>query len=56
MVVDELVEAPMDVEEVLLTVRGGRYYLWRAIDQDGNSLAILASGTRQWQRESFASS
>ena len=29
------------LDEVFLTIRGKRHYLWRAVDQDGNVLAIL---------------
>jgi putative transposase len=28
-------------DEVLLTIHGGRHYLWRAVDQDGDILDIL---------------
>ena len=29
------------LDEVFLTINGERHYLWRAVDQDGNVLAIL---------------
>jgi putative transposase len=29
------------MDEVVLTIRGKKYYLWRAVDQDGNVLDIL---------------
>jgi hypothetical protein len=29
------------LDEVCLTINGERSYLWRAVDQDGNGLAIL---------------
>jgi putative transposase len=29
------------MDEVVLTIRGQRHYLWRAVDQDGNVLDIL---------------
>ena len=34
------------LDEVFLTINGKRQYLWRAIDQDGNVLAILATSRR----------
>ena len=33
------------VNELFVTIRGQRYYLWRAVDQDGDALDIL--GTRR---------
>src|ERR1700726_409003 len=36
------------MDEVFLTIRGERYYLWRAVDQDGNVLDIrVAEPTQQ---------
>jgi putative transposase len=29
------------LDEVFLTIRGERHYLWREVDQDGNVLDIL---------------
>jgi putative transposase len=29
------------MDEVFLTIKGKRHYLWRAVDQDGNILDIL---------------
>jgi putative transposase len=29
------------LDEVFLTIRGQRHYLWRAVDQEGNILGIL---------------
>ena len=34
------------LDEVFLTMRGQRYYLWRAVDQDGNVLDILVQSHR----------
>lgn len=34
------------LDEVFLTIRGERYYLWRAVDQDGNVLDILVQSRR----------
>jgi putative transposase len=34
------------LDEVFLTIRGERHYLWRAVDQDGNSLDILVQRRR----------
>jgi putative transposase len=34
------------LDEVFLTIRGTRHYLWRAVDQDGNVLDILARRRR----------
>jgi Domain of unknown function (DUF4277)/DDE domain len=33
-------------DEVFLTINGERHYLWRAVDQDGNVLAILVQSRR----------
>ena len=32
-----------DLDEVFIKIRGVLYYLWRAVDQDGDELDILAS-------------
>jgi putative transposase len=34
------------LDEVFLTIRGQRQYLWRAVDQDGNVLDILVQSRR----------
>ena len=34
------------LDEVFLTINGRRYYLWRAVDQDGNVLDILVQPRR----------
>jgi putative transposase len=34
------------LDEVCLTIRGERHYLWRAVDQDGNVLDILVQRRR----------
>jgi putative transposase len=34
------------LDEVFLTIRGERHYLWRAVDQDGNVLDILVQRRR----------
>ncbi|GHO63068.1 hypothetical protein KSC_019600 [Ktedonobacter sp. SOSP1-52] len=34
------------MDEVVLTIRGQRHYLWRAVDQDGNVLDILVQSRR----------
>ena len=34
------------LDEVLLSIRGQRHYLWRAVDQDGNVLDILVQRRR----------
>jgi putative transposase len=34
------------LDEVCLTIQGGRYYLWRAVDQDGHVLDILVQRRR----------
>jgi putative transposase len=34
------------MDEVLLTIKGERHYLWRAVDQDGNVLDILVQRRR----------
>src|SRR5260370_40150655 len=35
------------LDEVFLTIRGERHYLWRAVDQDGNVLDILVQSRRE---------
>jgi putative transposase len=37
------------LDEVFLTVRGERHYLWRAVDQDGHGLDILVQSRRNKQ-------
>jgi putative transposase len=37
------------MDEVFLTIRGERHYLWRAVDQDGNVLDILVQSRRNKQ-------
>ena len=34
------------MDEVFLTIKGERHYLWRAVDQDGNVLDILVQRRR----------
>lgn len=34
------------LDEVFLTIRGKRHYLWRAVDQDGHVLDILVQSRR----------
>src|SRR5260370_9852559 len=34
------------LDEVFLTIRGERHYLWRAVDQDGHVLDILVQSRR----------
>jgi putative transposase len=34
------------LDEVFLTIKGERYYLWRAVDQDDNVLDILVQSQR----------
>ena len=34
------------MDEMVLTIRGKKHYLWRAVDQDGNVLDILVQGRR----------
>jgi len=45
------------LDEVFLTIKGKRHYLWRAVDQHGNLLDILVSvgATSEPPRSSFAS-
>jgi putative transposase len=37
------------LDEVFLTIRGQRHYLWQAVDQDGNVLDILVQSRRNKQ-------
>jgi putative transposase len=37
------------MDEVFLTIKGERHYLWRAVDQDGNVLDILVQRRRNKQ-------
>ncbi len=37
------------LDEVLITIRGERHYLWRAVDQDGDVIDILAQRRRDGQ-------
>ncbi len=37
------------MDEVVLTIRGKKHYLWRAMDQDGNVLDILVQSRRNKQ-------
>ena len=34
------------MDEVVLTIQGKKHYLWRAVDQEGNVLAILVQSRR----------
>ena len=34
------------VDELFITIRGQRYYLWRAVDQDGDVIDILVTRRR----------
>src|SRR5258708_2785765 len=34
------------MDEVVLTIRGKKHYVWRAVDQDGNVLDILVQSRR----------
>jgi putative transposase len=34
------------MDEMVLTIRGQKHYLWRAVDQDGNMLDILVQSRR----------
>ena len=34
------------LDELFIRIRGGRYYLWRAVDQDGDTLDILVQKRR----------
>jgi putative transposase len=35
-----------NIDEAFLTMNGERYYLWRAVDQEGNVLDILVQSRR----------
>jgi putative transposase len=35
------------LDEVMLTIRGEKHYLWRAVDQDDNVLDILVQSRRE---------
>ena len=35
------------MDEMVLTIRGKKHYLWRAVDQDGNVLDILVQSRRE---------
>jgi putative transposase len=35
------------LDEVVLTIRGQKHYLWRAVDQDGNVLDIRVAEPTQ---------
>ncbi|GHO71542.1 hypothetical protein KSC_104340 [Ktedonobacter sp. SOSP1-52] len=37
------------MDEVFLKINGQQYYLWRAVDQDGNVLDILVQSRRNKQ-------
>jgi len=37
------------MDEMVLTIRGKKHYLWRAVDQDGNVLDILVQSRRNKQ-------
>jgi putative transposase len=37
------------LDEVFLTIKGQRYYLWRAVDQEGNILDIIVQCRRDKQ-------
>ena len=43
------------VDEVFITIRGKRAYLWRAVDQHGNVLDILMQSRRDATAATFAS-
>ena len=38
-----------NIDEVFLTIKGGRHYLWRAVDRDGRILDILVQSRRNKQ-------
>ena len=44
------------LDEMVLTIRGQKHYLWRAVDQDGNVLDIWcrADATRKLPNDFFA--
>ncbi len=37
------------MDKMVLTIRGQRHYVWRAVDQDGNVLDILVHSRRNKQ-------
>jgi putative transposase len=37
------------LDEVFVTIRGKRQYLWRAVDQDGDLIDILVQPRRNWR-------
>jgi putative transposase len=37
------------LDEVVLTIKGKHHYLWRAVDQDGNTLDVLVQSRRNRQ-------
>ncbi len=37
------------MDKMVLTIRGPRHYVWRAVDQDGNVLDILVQSRRNKQ-------
>lgn len=41
--------------EVVLTIRGQKHYLWRAVDQDGNVLDILVQSRAIRKRQNDCS-
>ena len=41
--------AKWHLDEVLVSIHGPRHYLWRAVDQDDNVLAILSQSQRNKQ-------
>src|SRR5947209_15939953 len=34
------------MDEVVLTIRGKKYYLWRSVDQDGKAIDVLVQSRR----------
>ena len=46
-------KGPLD--EVFLSMRGERHYLWRAVDQDGHVLDILVQRQRDRRMQGFKS-
>jgi len=38
------------LDELFVTIRGERQYLWRAVDQDGDVLGILLQSRRSARR------
>jgi len=37
------------IDEVFVTLQGQRQYLWRAVDQDGDTIDILVQRRRHWR-------